>query len=210
MTQYALDITLPVAYVPEQFIISESNQLAHGWMTRWPEWPGNAFYLHGEHGAGKTHLAHIWQHLSQAVFLNPDTTEMPQSASIIDGVERWKNEEALFHLYNHCKSEQLPLLLLSTKLPQDLPFTLPDLRSRLNSLPVASISAPDDALLEAVLCKQLADRQLKISPEVVSYLLPRLPRSFAGLAGIIAKLDSDSLASGRTITIPYIRQVCGW
>lgn len=210
MTQYALDISLPVAYAPEQFILSDSNRLAHEWIARWPEWPGNALFLHGEHGAGKTHLAHVWQGRANAVFLAADAIALPECAAIIENIEKWTNEQALFHLYNHCKLGNIPLLVTSSSAPDALPFTLPDLQSRLRSLPVASIQPPDDTLLAAVLMKQLSDRQLKISPDVVNYMLPRLPRSFAELAGLIERLDSDSLASGRTLTIPYVRHIGGW
>lgn len=205
MTQYALDISLPVAYGHEQFMRSESNQLAYDWVMRWPDWPGNALILQGEQGAGKTHLAHLWQEKSRAEFIASDSTYLPPGPAIIDGLETWRDEAALFHLYNHCKSENIPLLMTSALVPEQLPFMLPDLRSRLKSLPLAQIAAPDDALLSAVLLKHVSDRQLKISPEVVSYMLPRLPRSFAALTQLVEKLDSDSLASGRTLTIPYVR-----
>jgi chromosomal replication initiation ATPase DnaA len=210
VTQYALDISLPVAYAPEQFMLSESNMLAHRWIDRWPDWNDFALYLQGEQGAGKTHLAHIWQRKTNADFIVADTTELPEKAAIIDGLETWKNEQALFHIYNHCKLSSIPLLITSIQLPDKLHFALPDLLSRLKSLPVAEIHAPDDALLEAVFLKQLSDRQLKISPDVVSYLLPRLPRSFRELSALVTKLDDDSLVAGRTITIPYARQILGF
>lgn len=210
MNQYALDISLPVAYAPEQFIVSGSNALAHEWITRWPDWPGFALYLQGDKGAGKTHLAHIWQQKSQAVFISENSSDLPQTAAIIENVETWSDEQSLFHIYNHMKLAHIPLLITSALLPNQLAFALPDVMSRLKSLPLACIQPPDDALLAAQLTKQLSDRQLKLAPDVIDYMLPRLPRSFAGLAEIVAKLDSDSLASGRTLTIPYIRQVCGW
>lgn len=205
MKQYALDMILPVTYTAEQFILSESNKLAHEWITRWPDWPGNSLYLQGEQGAGKTHLAHLWQQKAQAVFLVRDQEALPTQAAIIDSIETWNNEQALFHIYNHCKSENTPLLITSAKLPNELPFTLPDLNSRLRSITVAIISAPDDALLEAVLIKHMSDRQLKISSEVLAYMLPRLPRSFKELAALVEKLDDESLGAGRALTIPFVR-----
>lgn len=205
-SQYQLDISLPVAYSEAQFLRSQSNEIAYGWIARWPDWPENALYLQGEAGAGKTHLAHVFKNRAQAEFLDKDSLSLPPCATIVDNVETWKNEEALFHLFNHCKAQNIPLLLTSVLIPDHLPFALPDLRSRLKSLSVATITLPDDALLEALLFKQLGDRQLKIAPEVAAYMLPRLPRSFAGVATLIERLDHDSLGSGRALTIPFVRQ----
>ena len=200
--QYALEISLPVAYASDQFIGSESNALVQGWITRWPEWPGNALIVRGEHGSGKTHLAHIWQQKTGAIFLPPDSGELPATAIIIDGLEHWHDETALFHLYNHAKLHSIPLLITTSNIPQP---ALPDLASRLKSLPVAEILPPDDALLTAVLIKQLGDRQLKISPDAIAYMLPRLPRSFENLASLVATLDNASLEENRTLSIPFIR-----
>ena len=205
MTQYALDIALPVAFAPEQFVVSESNALAHQWITRWPDWPAHGLFLQGEHGAGKTHLAHIWAQKTGAVFLPQESESLPLQATIIDNIEQWKNEAALFHLYNHSKLSGIPLLVTSSALPEAQGFTLPDLRSRLNALPLAIIAPPDDALLAALLTKQLADRQLKIEPDVMSYMLPRCPRSFSAIARLVATLDTVSLAAGRTLTIPFVK-----
>jgi len=210
MSQYALDITLPTGYAPEQFIVSESNKLAYDWALSPNSWPNLALYLHGEKGSGKTHLAHIFKAKNDAFFLQPDSKQLPHNPTIVDDIEQWKDEAQLFHLYNHCRLAKIPLLVTSALLPDALPFMLPDLRSRLKGMSVAEIKAPDDALLEAVIIKQLGDRQLMVSPEVIAYMLPRLPRSFSEISALIAKLDSDSLASGRTLSIPYIKQVCDW
>ena len=210
MTQYALDIGLPIAYAPEQFVISESNKLAHQMVARWPHWSAHALFLQGEHGAGKTHLAHIWEEKTHATFLAQDSEELPAHAIIVENIDEWSNETALFHLLNHTKLAGIPLLITSSVLPDALPFTLPDVRSRLCALPLAIITPPDDTLLAAVLTKQLSDRQLKIAPDVVQYMLPRLPRSYAALTSLMVTLDNISLEAGRTLTIPYVRQVCGW
>ena len=64
----------------------------------------------------------------------------------------------------------------------------------------ASIDAPDDALLSAVLVKLFADRQLMPPPDLIPYLLKRMDRSFAAANHIVAQLDRESLARKRPIT----------
>ena len=210
MAQYTLDISPVPDYASSRFVISDSNALAHDWLTRWPDWPTNSLYLQGEKGSGKTHLAHIWQEKSQAYRLAVDSDILPQGAVLVEDIEGWKNQAALFHLFNHCKSEGLPLLLSSQYLPSALPFALPDLLSRLKAMTCVTIQAPDDALMEAVLSKQLADLQLKIDPALMEYMLPRMERSLDTLSGVVRRLDAASLEAARTLTIPFIRQTLGW
>ena len=130
---------------------------------------------------------------------------LPAQAAVVDNIEEWKNEEALFHLYNHTRTEKLPLLVTSARLPSALVFTLPDLLSRLKSLPLAEIAPPDDVLLSGVLRKHFSDRQLMVGEEVIDYIVKRTPRSFSALAELAAKLDADSLAQSRTLSVPFVR-----
>ncbi len=238
--QYALDISLPIAYAPEQFICSDSNSLAYSWIMRWPDWPDNSLYLQGESGGGKTHLAHIWQLRTNGNFLafdnisdnisdnildnssenssdnssdnihdNDDSKYVASFSSakpcIIDDIEKWRDEKLLFHIYNHCKANNIPLLITSACKPSELNFTLPDLLSRLKSMSFVAIDAPDDILVAGLLCKHLADRQIKIAPDVMNYLLPRVPRSFSAIAELVEKLDKGALAVGRSLTVPFVR-----
>ncbi len=209
-SQFALAIILPPTYARELFVCSASNQLAFDALNSWPNWTSHALYLSGERGAGKTHLAHIWQQKTQAIFVEPNNDILPDKAMILDGIERWTNETQLFHLINHAILQKHPLLITATCSSEDAPITLLDIRSRLKAMPHVKITAPDDTLISAVLCKQLADRQLKISPDSVNYIMPRLPRSFVGIAEMVNMLDTASLQSHRVLSIPFIRQTLGW
>jgi len=83
---------------------------------------------------------------------------------------------------------------------------LPDLASRLRAMPAIGIEPPDDALLAAVLVKHFADRQLRIMPAVIGYLVPRMERSFAMAAALAARLDELALAAGIPVGIPLARR----
>ena len=84
---------------------------------------------------------------------------------------------------------------------------MPDLRSRLLSVPSVAIKAPDDALLSALLIKQFRDRQIDVSSDVVDYLLPRITRTPASIRALVQALDRASLAEGRGITVALARKL---
>jgi chromosomal replication initiation ATPase DnaA len=84
---------------------------------------------------------------------------------------------------------------------------LGDLRSRLRAAQAIAVQPADDALLGAVLVKHFADRQLRVAPEVMAYLLRRMERSFAAAAKIAARLDQASLSDKCPVTVPFARRI---
>jgi chromosomal replication initiation ATPase DnaA len=70
-----------------------------------------------------------------------------------------------------------------------------------------ALAAPDDDLLAGLLVKLLNDRQVRIAPEVVRFLLPRIERSFAAVHRLAEALDRAALAEHREITVPLARAV---
>lgn len=215
-SQLIFDLTRPPAYSAADFLPAPCNEAAMGWIERWPDWPGFALALSGPRRSGKSHLAHIFAGKSGSVVvpagvLTPDN--IPELADkrgvVVEDADRGVDETALFHLYNLQKEQGCPLLLTGHEPPNRWNVALPDLRSRLATLPVAEIGSPDDMLLEALLVKLFSDRQLRIGPDVVSYILPRIDRSFAAVHELVAKLDSAALEGGRAVTVPLVRTVLG-
>ena len=90
---------------------------------------------------------------------------------------------------------------------RNLSITLPDLRSRINSIPSFEINEPDDDLLGAVLIKLFFDRQLKVDHDVILFLLKRIERSFSSLNKVVKELDNAALDQKRKITIPFVRSI---
>lgn len=212
--QLTLDLSRPPAYSAADFLPAPCNEAATGWIERWPDWPGFALALSGPPASGKSHLAHIFAAKSGSVVapaeaLTPDN--IPDIASdrgvVVEDADRGVDETALFHLYNLQKEQGRPLLLTGREPPNRWKVALPDLRSRLATLPVAGIGSPDDMLLEALLVKLFSDRQLRIGPDVVAYVLPRIDRSFAAVHGLVDKLDKAALEGGRAVTVPLVRAV---
>lgn len=209
--QGILPLTLPPVYAESNFQLYDCNREAHAWIGRWPDWPGGALLLYGPPGSGKTHLGHLWAARAQAkrmdaAIADPDPASLSQPVWI-DHTERIRRPETLLHTINYARERGLSVLLTSETAAASLPFTLPDLTSRLRALPAVPIHAPDEDALRAVLRKQFSDRQMKIDEEALSFLLARMERSFTQAQQVVDRLDREALSAGRALTIPFIKQL---
>ncbi|MCC6519039.1 MAG: chromosomal replication initiator DnaA [Tabrizicola sp.] len=204
--QLAFDLPGLQALTREHFFVAPSNALALQTVDAWRDWPGRKLLLVGPEGAGKTHLAHIWAALADAVILPAETLAGADIASlagravVVENADRIGAAEAqLFHLHNLATTNGALLLTARTP-PRDWGLTLPDLTSRMQATPLARLDAPDDALLSAVLVKLFADRQVAVPATLIPYLISRMPRSIGAARALVTALDAEALAAGRPIT----------
>ena len=112
----------------------------------------------------------------------------------IDNGDR-ASERALLHLVNLCMETRRDILVAARHPPASWTVSLSDLDSRLRAVLAIGVGLPDDALLGAVLVKHFADRQLRVAPEVIAYLLTHMERSFAA-----APFSSRWMRTRRTST----------
>ena len=213
--QLPLDLALNPSYAREDFLVGPSNEQAFEWIELWPGWPERMLVICGPEGCGKSHLAHVWATQASAMILpanrlaDRDPAALSGAAALaLEDCDTAPFDEArLFHLINTVRERGHSLLLTARTRPDHWGLTTPDLLSRLRLAPLVEIAAPDDALLRALMVKQFLDRQLVIDTSVVEYLLPRIERSFAGVAHAVATLDREALALGRRITRPIAAQI---
>jgi len=109
VTQLTLDLPHRAALGAEDFLVSDCNLAAVRLVDDWPNWQNHVQLLLGPQASGKTHLARVWQALSGAQALAPETLVM----SVLDGLDEATplvvedadriayDEKALFHLLNH-------------------------------------------------------------------------------------------------------------
>ncbi len=213
--QLAFDLPNPEAMTRDHFFVAPSNALALETVDQWQGWPGRKLLLVGPEGSGKTHLAHVWAALVDAVILQAedlakaDVASLSGRAVVVENAERIGGAEAqLFHLHNLVTTTGALLLTARTP-PRDWGLTLPDLVSRMQATAIAQIDRPDDALLSAVLVKLFADRQVAVPTNLIPYLISRMPRSIGAARVLVAALDARALAAGRPITRALAGEILG-
>ena len=216
MQQLPLDIPFARLQGRDDFIVSDSNKLAAEWIHRWPDWPkpSRSLNLVGPTGAGKSHLAAIWQELCGAQLCDEPAALAAIMADdavplvIIDKID-WADwpEESLFHLFNRCDGQLGGLLILSEQPIAQMDWGLADLRSRMRGVAMASIALPDDALVYALLDKYFTDRQMVAPKAMLTYLVSRMERSFYAIHKIAAALDRRSIAEKKPLSAALARLV---
>lgn len=215
--QIPLDLGFRPALGRDDFFVAPGNADAVAWIDRWPAWPRPVLALFGPAGCGKSHLAQVFATRAQARVLSardlktPDVGDLVNSAKaiVIEDGDMGVDETALFHLHNAVTEAKGWLLLTGREAPARWAVTLPDLRSRLAAVTAARIEAPDDDMMQAVLVKLFADRQIAVSPDVVSYLVRHMDRTFATARTLVDLADRESLAGQRSVTVPLVKDLLG-
>lgn len=221
-TQMILNFPYRPSLGRDDFMVAECNKEAVSIIDNWPQWPYFSICLIGSSGCGKTHLANVWAQ-KIAISINQPyripfikagqlSTDLVHSLPdqshciVIEDLPELKNQEALFHLYNTYRDFGGNILFTSDTAPARLNFSLPDLRSRMNIVPIYEIKAPDDQLLMALLIKLFADRQITPNPDLLSYLLKNMQRSFSYARKLVEEIDNISLERKKAISIATARE----
>ncbi|MBV7257037.1 chromosomal replication initiator DnaA [Pacificimonas sp. WHA3] len=177
----------------DRLFVTEANRAAVAALDAPSDWPDQAAILIGAEASGKSHLARL------------ALRKAGDALSLVEDVDRGRDETALFHQCNRARNGGAALLMTARTPPAQWDIGLPDLASRLRALPLIEIGAPDDMLIPELLAKALAARGLVPQPEVIAYVAPRLERRYAAIRDAAATLDVAVLSTGRTLTVPLAR-----
>lgn len=206
----------------DDFMVADCNREALNMVEMWPNWPFFAVVLYGPEGCGKSHLAHVFAEHVAACCEHPIPVQIIQATAVnTRNVERLHREnpclvvenltpkadnEALFHLFNLYQNEGGYILFTAEQSPTRMYFKLPDLRSRLSTIPSVAINEPDDTMLTALIVKLFNDRQIIISQEVLNYIVQNMQRSFSYAQKLVAETDAISLSCKRAISVPIVKE----
>ena len=202
----------------EDYIITDSNNFAFNLIVKIVKGEINFGLISGPPYSGKTHLSKILIKNSsnyKSFYIDRDYQNIldrfeDSDILILENIDKVKHDSAeqdLFHIINLVKENNKKLLMTSRKSISEIDLRLEDLKSRLNSILEAKIKEPDDQLMELILIKIFNDKQLKISPNVINFLMSRLVRSYKSINLFIEKIDNFSLEKGKKITIPLINDL---
>ena len=202
----------------EDYIVTDSNNFAFDLIVKMVKGEINFGLISGPPYSGKTHLSKILIKNARnykTLYFDRDYQNLLNRfedsdffiLENIDNVKHDKFEEKLFHIINLAKENNKKLLMTSRKPISEIDLNLEDLKSRLNSILEAKIKEPDDQLMELLLIKIFNDKQLKINPNIIDFLVSRLERSYESINFFIEKIDKFSLEKGKKITIPLINDL---
>lgn len=168
-------------------VLGEGNAHALDLLSRPHLWPSHCMLLVGPPRSGRSTIA----------------AEIARQgiADSIDDADR-ADEAALFHRWNVAREAGQRLIFVAADVPPHWVIALPDLRSRLSSAGVARIDAPDEAMIEAMIVQGLGRAGTAFAADAPRYMAQRLPRCYQQIEAALAVLTSESLSSGRKISLP--------
>jgi DnaA family protein len=183
-------------------------------------------FLWGPAGSGRTHLLQAACHdahafattfsyvpLQEAIHLTPASLDDLDAAPLVclDDVQAiaakraW--EESVFALAERLRARNGLLIAAADAPPAQLKLTLPDLVTRLTWGPVFPLHALDDDEKVAALQLRASRLGLELPLEVARYVLARYPRDMNSLFAWLDRMDRQSLAAQRKLTIPFVREL---
>ncbi|MCH9845542.1 MAG: hypothetical protein K0U39_08550 [Alphaproteobacteria bacterium] len=226
--QYIFSFPTQEKLTRDNFIIADCNRDAFDILQKYPDWPAPFLAIYGAPKSGKSHLIKAWmqdkniaQHIHQCRFSElamldddlPNHTLLWLDDDINDNHSRTDNaltkeaEEILFHLYNRIMlKQQRGLIITSVTPPAKWRINLPDLASRLKSMPNVALGMPSDDLLAQLFHKLCRDRQIKLDDKIIDYLLVRMERSFFACYNLCDQLNQHSLSRKGKITLNIAKQ----
>ena len=193
---------------PDKLVVAEANRDAAKLLTDWRSWPGGALALVGPSGAGKTHLALAWAVEAKARQVSAraaaeDAAAIFREAAgrlLIDDADSERDEAMFWRVLDLARTQHGAVLIVGASVPSTWPVAIPDLRSRLASLPVAKLGEPDEALMDVVLRRICREKFIQLSDDAAKYLVRRLPRTFAAAQAWVSALDEELVRGAKPVT----------
>lgn len=203
-------LAFELAHIPAQgeadFLVGEGNALAHGRIVAFPNWSEPLTLLIGPAASGKSHLARIFADRSGAQFAGTDqlqalATQGGRAPLVVEDADRLGYDEAgLFHLLNQSMRDQRAILLTAREEVANWPLATDDVRSRVRRATAFSLEMTDDIQLSQMFVKLFGDRQIKVDPRIIGYLVARMERSTEEVVILADLMDRLALAKGTAIT----------
>jgi len=206
----------------DSLLVTAANETAVSILSGPENWPFPVVCVTGPARAGLTVLGRAWcqefegRFYSAQEFSRMREKELSTLAGahvVIDDADQVKKMDRLLTLINMISAGSGRVLLTSRHSPGQWHTSSADLKSRLNALPVVEIDDPDEPMLKARLEMAARKHFLKLDPEVVKYLVPRLDLSYEAIETFAERLSERVTLTGRAPSVPLAREVLeelGW
>lgn len=183
------------------------------------DWATPVFCVMGPAKCGLTYIAEAWAlqfdgaFLSAAQLIRSGRKGLDALAGLhvavddADIVAAGRGDEALLSLINLVGSGGGRLLLTSHRQPSQWRTASADLKSRLNSLPAGEIGPLNEEMLRARLVLAAEGRYLRLSSELLNYLVPRLELAYEAVENFMERLSDAVSEHDRAPSLPLARRV---
>ena len=205
-SQIPLDFKHTPSLALADFIVSDANSLAFERIIAYPNWRMPMSLIIGPPKSGKSHLARIWIEKSNAIIAeNQMLEELAKQGGadpvLLENIDNGEfNEQAVFHFLNQSIRDERVVLITATKPISQWPFVTNDVKSRARLAANFNVDTPDDVQLSQMFVKLFDDRQIKVEPKIISYLVSRMERSAAEVVALVALMDRLALSQNKPIT----------
>jgi chromosomal replication initiation ATPase DnaA len=200
----------------DQLVITPASQAAVSIVRQPAKWPMPVLCVTGPPRCGLTTLLRAWceevggTYFTATAFSRLKPAELNALAGqfvAVDDADKVAANETLLTFINRTGEEGGKLLLASSNSPSQWPVSSADLKSRLNSMPIAEILQPDEPMLYGRLNAAAARRFLKLEPEILSYLSLRLDLTYEAIEAFAEKLSDGVTTTGRAPSVPLAKEV---
>lgn len=228
----AAQLPLALRFPPDQrfetFVAAPDGVLAQLRALAQEHGIAGSIYIAGAAATGKSHL--LLASCAEAEAAGLRTAYLPLAAAAgrlrdaldalehadlvaLDGLEAVvgdrEDEIALFDAHNRARDAGRSLLYAARAMPDALDLVLPDLRSRLSQCARVALEPLDDSGRADVLRVRAQRRGLQLDDAAIDWLLRRVDRDLVSLTALLDRLDRESLAAQRRLTVPFLRSVLG-
>jgi DnaA family protein len=210
MRQLILDL-LPETPPTLDNFVAGSNAETLALLTEWLAGvrTDTSFCLWGEAGSGRSHLLQASGFAYVDAALDPALQSAPAAEQLaVDHVDALDEtgQIALFNHFNRLKMAAGMLLTAAAQPPAHLALR-EDLRTRLGSGLICRLQPLSDAEKAEALAAQARERALKLTPEIIDYLMRHAPRDMRTLSSFVDALDRYTLEHKRAVTLPLLREL---
>ena len=200
----------------DALVVTPANQAAVSIIRQPANWPMPVFCVTGPRYSGLATLLRAWCEETGGTYFTSNDFSRRKASQLgdlagtfvaVDNADKVAANEKLLTFINQVTKEGGRLLLASSSSPSQWRVSSADLKSRLNSMPIVEVLPPDEAMLIGRLNAAAGRHYLKLEPEVIAYLAPRLDLTYEAIETFAEKLSHGVTTTGRAPSVPLAKEV---